>query len=160
MTNQEIRTILTEFAFELRKLGIDIQDKEKQEGITTIIDSYYKPRPVNEITSELISKETISIQKIFKHVCRLNGIDIDIAQCKTRKREVVLPRQITHYFCKKLTKHTLDSIGNKVGGKDHATVLYSVNTVSNLIDTDKKFKKNIDCLEKYFRNKYICKENN
>ncbi len=69
-------------------------------------------------------------------------------QNPTRKREVVQARQITMSFLKQYTKYSLAFIGNSLAGKDHATVLHSIKTVSNLKDTDKQFKIDYDEIEK------------
>jgi len=55
---------------------------------------------------------------------------------KSRKREAVVPRQITHFFARKYTNLFLSEIGWQVGAKDHATVLHSCKTVQNLYDTN------------------------
>ena len=67
---------------------------------------------------------------------------------KTRKRQVVQARQIAMYFAKSMTKNSLSNIGMCCGGKDHATVLHACRTVTNLLDTDKKFKSNVVELQK------------
>ena len=57
----------------------------------------------------------------------------DLCAC-TRKREVVVPRQMAHCLCYELTKRTLVQIGEVVGNKDHATVLYSFGKIKDLVD--------------------------
>jgi chromosomal replication initiator protein len=52
------------------------------------------------------------------------------------------------FFSKQLTKSSLTTIGAQIGGKDHATVLHACKTVNNLLETDKKFKGQIDEIEK------------
>jgi chromosomal replication initiator protein len=52
------------------------------------------------------------------------------------------------FFSKGYTKASLSSIGSMIGGKDHATVLHACKTISNLIETDKVFKGQIDEIEK------------
>jgi len=52
------------------------------------------------------------------------------------------------YFSKTITKSSLASIGSQIGGKDHATVLHACKTVNNLMDTDKRFKGQIESIEK------------
>ena len=59
---------------------------------------------------------------------------------QTRRREIVEARQIAMWFSKHFTKETLQSIGNKFGGKDHATVLHACKTVNDLADTNAKFR--------------------
>lgn len=94
------------------------------------------------------SKKEISVDYIQKIVCDYFEISPDQLHSKTRKREIVQARQIAMYFSKSLTKASLASIGSQIGGKDHATVLHACKTVNNLIDTDKRFKKTVDNIEK------------
>ncbi len=94
------------------------------------------------------SYHEISIEYIQKVVCEYYNIPINLIQSKTRKREIVQARQIAMFFSKSLTKSSLATIGSKIGGKDHATVLHACKTVNNLIDTDKRFRLQVGELEK------------
>lgn len=94
------------------------------------------------------SYHEISIDYIQKVVCEYYNIPLNMIQSKTRKREIVQARQIAMFFSKSLTKSSLATIGSKIGGKDHATVLHACKTVNNLIDTDKRFRLQIGDLEK------------
>lgn len=94
------------------------------------------------------SKREISVDYIQKVVCDYFSLTPDLLQSKTRKREIVQARQIAMYFSKTLTKSSLASIGSQIGGKDHATVLHACKTVGNLVDTDKRFKNQVDAIEK------------
>ncbi len=107
-----------------------------------------------DLTKEMIDKLTkntrreISIDYIQKVVSGYFNVGLEIMQSKTRKREIVQARQVAMYFSKSLTKASLASIGAQIGGKDHATVLHACKTVNNLADTDKRFKLQIDEIEK------------
>ena len=94
------------------------------------------------------SKKEISVDYIQKVVCDYFNLPPDLIQSKTRKREIVQARQIAMYFSKSMTKSSLASIGALIGGKDHATVLHACKTVNNLMDTDKRFKEQIESIEK------------
>jgi chromosomal replication initiator protein len=94
------------------------------------------------------TKREISIDYIQKVVCNYFNIPVDQIQSKTRKREIVQARQVAMFFSKNLTKSSLATIGSQIGGKDHATVLHACKTVNNLIDTDKRFRLQIDEIEK------------
>ncbi|MGE4414348.1 MAG: helix-turn-helix domain-containing protein, partial [Bacteroidales bacterium] len=50
-------------------------------------------------------------------------------------------RQIAMYLSRNHTNNSLASIGSKTGGRDHATVLHAYNTVCDLLDTDRSFRK-------------------
>ena len=97
------------------------------------------------------TKKDFSIDFIQEIVCDYFNVPIDQLRSKTRKREIVQSRQIAMYFAKNLTKSSLATIGAKIGGKDHATVLHACKTVNNLIETDKRFKTHIDEIEKRFK---------
>ena len=107
-----------------------------------------------ELTKEMIdkliksTKREISIDYIQKVVCNYYNIGLEQLQSKTRKREIVQARQVAMFFSKTMTKSSLATIGSQIGGKDHATVLHACKTVNNLIETDKRFRLQVDEIEK------------
>lgn len=111
-----------------------------------------------EITMDLAAKvverfikdhtREMSIDYIAKSVCDYFNIPTDLLSSKTRKREIVQARQIAMYFCKNLTNSSLATIGSTIGGKDHSTVLHAYRTISNLLETDKVFKIQMEEIEK------------
>ena len=94
-----------------------------------------------------ISSE-VTIESIQKMVSEYYSVAVDQLKSATRKREITQARQISMYFAKKYTNNSLKSIGSHFGGRDHSTVIHSCTTVKDLIDTDKKIKKEVDELEK------------
>lgn len=90
----------------------------------------------------------ISIDRIQETVADYFNISIEQMRSKTRKREIVQSRQIAMYFAKSLTKSSLAAIGAKIGGKDHATVLHACKTVTNLMETDKRFRAHVEEIQK------------
>ena len=91
----------------------------------------------NEISMDAIRDTTCDYFKISKE---------DLVS-KTRKREISQARQIVMYLGRNLTKKSLATIGSCVGGRDHATVLHACTQVSNLMETDKSFKKYVEEIE-------------
>lgn len=85
----------------------------------------------------------MTIENIQKLVCDYYHVPYDKLLTKTRKREVVLARQVTMFFAKKFTKHSLKAIGEHFGGFDHTTVIHSCQTVENLMETDAEYKENV-----------------
>ncbi len=94
-----------------------------------------------------VTEKTISIQYIQKLVCDYFRLDANDIQTKSRKREVVQARQIAMYLSRKYTKNSLSSIGEQIGKRDHATVLYACNAVSDLLKFDKSFRQSLDSIE-------------
>lgn len=95
-----------------------------------------------------MSHKEISIARITEIVCQYYEIDEQSFNSQKRTREVAQARQIAMYLAKQHTKSPLAAIGAAIGGRNHATVLHSCKTVSNMIETDKVFKSQIDELEK------------
>jgi chromosomal replication initiator protein len=104
-----------------------------------------------ENTNLAYPKSEISIFFIKRVVCNYFGITIENMLSKTHKRESVYPRYICMYFASKYTKLSSTVIGDHFG-KDHATCLHGVKTVNNLMETDKRFKLQIDEIEKILKN--------
>jgi len=104
-------------------------------------------------TVEKLIKHTqrdISIEYILQVVSEYFNTDENSILSNTRKREIVQVRQVAMYFAKQLTKMSLKSIGARLGKKDHATVLHAINTVNDLMQTDRRFKNQIEELEGKF----------
>ncbi len=93
----------------------------------------------------------VNLDFIQKTVAEYFDVTLDSLKAKTRKKEIVTARQVAMYFAKEFTSHSLKSIGYHFGGRDHSTVIHSVQTVSDLVDTDKKFKASIQELQKKFK---------
>ena len=94
-----------------------------------------------------ISKE-ITIELIQKLVANYYEINVDKLQGKTRKRSIVIARQLSMYLAKNLTNKSLKAIGENFGGRDHSTVIYSCRAVQDMMDTDQTFKATVSDLEK------------
>ncbi|TXB69467.1 chromosomal replication initiator protein DnaA [Phaeodactylibacter luteus] len=94
-----------------------------------------------------INKE-ITVEYIQKLVAEHFSLPVDKLQGKTRKRQVVIARQLSMYLAKNLTDKSLKAIGENFGGRDHSTVIYSCKTVSDLMETDMIFKDTVAELEK------------
>jgi chromosomal replication initiator protein len=67
------------------------------------------------------------------------GISSFYQMTKTRKREIVIARQVSMYYIKENTRLSLANIGAYFL-RDHATVMHACKTVNNLRDTDRKFR--------------------
>lgn len=104
---------------------------------------------VQEILGKMVKKSSdeLTIHKIQEVVCEHFKIPVDLLQTKTRKREVVQARQLSMYFSKNFTKHSLSYIGNQIGKKDHATVLYACKAVADMIETDRQFRVRVEELQ-------------
>ena len=97
---------------------------------------------VTDIDSE------VGIDYIQKTVSDYFKVEQEDLKAKTRKREIVIARQVAMYFSKDYTNHSLKSIGYHFGGRDHSTVIHAVQSVNDMMDTNAKFRYSIDELKK------------
>ena len=96
---------------------------------------------------QLYRKE-ISIERIIETVCDHLNIDFARLSSPERTREVAQARQIAMYLSKQHTKAPLTAIGASIGGRNHATVLHSCKAVTNLMETDRNFRRQVEEIEK------------
>ena len=90
----------------------------------------------------------ISVHNIKELVAEHFEVPVEKLQSKTRKREVVMARQLSMYLAKNYTNSSLKNIGRNFGNRDHSTVIHSVKVVQDLMDTDSLFKDTVNSLEK------------
>ena len=91
-------------------------------------------------------KINVSIEGITKAVCSILNIDENKLRDKTRKKEVVLARQLAMFFSKELTKSSLKTIGLHFGGRDHSTVIHSCASIEQMLQGDENMKKLVENL--------------
>lgn len=95
-----------------------------------------------------VEKNDLNIEKVGRVVCDYFNISREDLLSKSRKRQIVQARQIAMYMSRNLiTNCSLATIGSEIGGKDHATVLHACNTVTDLMSTDRIFKKYVADIE-------------
>jgi chromosomal replication initiator protein len=64
----------------------------------------------------------------------------------SRKKDVLLPRQIAMYFLRELATISLDSIGKTFGNRDHSTVIHAIEKVRFLSQKDPQIEKTLNIL--------------
>jgi len=97
---------------------------------------------VKEIQSD------VSVDFIQKTVADYFKVELEAMKGKIKKREIVIPRQVAMYFCKRYTQLTLALIGENFGGRDHSTVIHALESVEDMMKTDANFKNSVDDLSK------------
>lgn len=125
-------------------LSNSINDNIREiEGIVNIIACQTQLRNrelnINEIKDILKNsakpKKTVSIKDIVKIVSDFYNIDEDSIYNKTRRKEVVKPRQIVMYLLREDFNISFPSIGEKLGGRDHTTVIHSYEKIKEDLKT-------------------------
>jgi chromosomal replication initiator protein len=65
-----------------------------------------------------------------------------------RKKEVMVPRQISMYLIREILNQSFESIGECFGGRNHTTVMHACNKVENQMKIDQKLQRDINALKK------------
>lgn len=97
--------------------------------------------------SEAISesgKEEINSASIINAVTAYYHITKADLLGKSKKKEIVIPRQICCYLMCELLSLPLISIGKELGGRDHTTILYSRDKVDEMCRVNDKIAKDVD----------------
>ncbi len=87
--------------------------------------------------------KTVSVKHVVSKVAEFYGIDEDSIYEKTRRREVVRPRQVIMYILREDFNVSYPTIGTKLGGRDHTTVIHSCEKVKREVLEDTELAKEI-----------------
>jgi chromosomal replication initiator protein len=92
----------------------------------------------------------VSIKDIVKTVTTFYNIDERFIYEKTRRKEVVKPRQVLMYLLREDFSISYPLIGQKLGGRDHTTVIHSCEKIKVDIKTDTLLVQEIDQIRALF----------
>lgn len=90
----------------------------------------------NLVKNSAKPKKTISVKEVVKIVSDFYNIEEQSIYDKTRKKEVVKPRQVIMYLLREDLNISYPSIGEKLGGRDHTTVIHSCEKVKEDIKSN------------------------
>ena len=157
LPNFETRTAILEQKAE--QMGIDLSDEIKEfiaknilsnirdlEGALNRVFAYSKLSR-KEIDLDLakdalkdiidsVDKPDLSVDYIQKVVANYFNLSIDDINGKKRSQNIVFPRQIAMYLCRKLLSNSMPKLGMAFGGRDHSTVIHGCNKIAELIEID------------------------
>ena len=83
-------------------------------------------------------------------VARHYGLKVTDIKSKSNARQIVIPRQVAMYLCKKLTDLSFPEIGKLFNDKHHSTVMYSVDKVAEMRKNDPDLDRTLQNFEQQF----------
>lgn len=106
-----------------------------------------------EVLGELAMgrKKAIEAFDIMRATAESFGYTVIDVQGKSRRQPLVSCRQIAMFLCRELTDLSLPKIGRAFGGRDHATVIHSVNKVKQEIRSGGDVSERVESLSKALR---------
>jgi chromosomal replication initiator protein len=90
----------------------------------------------NFIKNSAKPKKTVAVKDIVKIVSDFYSIEEESIYEKTRRKEVIKPRQIIMYLLREDFNISYPSIGQKLGGRDHTTVIHSCEKIKTDLKED------------------------
>ena len=134
-------------------------DVRSLEGAVTRLLAYSAMWGSKEITLDLaidaltdfVNKgmgEKNNIQRIQRIVAEYFQISVEDIRSKKRNSNISNPRQIAMYLCRTMTDESFPRIGIEFGGKDHSTVMHSVEKIEKEIKANKDLANQIEKLKK------------
>jgi len=102
---------------------------------------------------KLNEKEEVTIDEIIKTVAGKLNVKISDIKSHKKNKNIVLARQIAMYLSRRMTSASFPDIGEKIGGRDHSTVIYACNKMKKAMEEDANFKKLVREFEEFLQNK-------
>ena len=90
---------------------------------------------------------TLSVTTIQEAVAKEWGVTPDGLRSKVRTKNLTIPRQVSMFLIRELLGIQLVEIGNAFGGRDHSTVIHSLDRVSKEVATDPAFSSRLQRLK-------------
>jgi chromosomal replication initiator protein len=91
----------------------------------------------------LPKRSTIEPVEVMSQVAGAFGVSVENLIGQDRRKEVVLPRQIAMYLLREEANYSLPKIGEAMGGRDHTTVMYACQKVTDMLERDDKLRRQV-----------------
>ncbi len=98
---------------------------------------------IKDILNEQMSTP-VTIEKIIREVCKVHGVTIADVKSQKRKQDISEARQMAMYVVREVCGLTMAEIGAEFGGRDHATVVYTLDKVKNRLNKDSFFRDTVE----------------
>ncbi len=89
-------------------------------------------------------KKSVSVKHVIQKISEYYSVDEAAMYAKTRRREVVKPRQIIMYILREDFHMSYPAIGSVFGGRDHTTVIHACEKIKGDMGADELFKNQIE----------------
>ena len=87
----------------------------------------------------------------MKQISEYYNLDERVVYEKTRRKEIVKARQMIMFVLREDFNESYPSIGSKLGGKDHTTVIHSYEKIKHELETDSLLMKELDDIRILFK---------
>ena len=109
---------------------------------------------VDAALSDLLPRRSeVGPDEIVRRVADTFGLTVERILGRDRSKQVALPRQIAMYLLREESNYSLPQIGEALGGRDHTTVIYGCEIITELLETDDRLRRQVvDLKEQLYGN--------
>jgi chromosomal replication initiator protein len=132
---------------ELEGAVLRVESMVRHENRPITIDSV--TRTLDELLGD--SSTRIDLRKIEELVCEEFVVTTSELHSARRTRSIVLPRQVCMYLGRRFTACSLGEIGQYFGGRDHSTVLHSIEKIRHGLPLDAGLRRSTEVIEEQLR---------
>ena len=93
-------------------------------------------------------RRQLDLSEVVQTLAKTYGITVADIRSKNRTKTVSEARHVACYFMKKLTPHSLQTIGTFLGGRDHSTIIHAISKVEARQKKDNFFSHKLKSVEK------------
>lgn len=93
----------------------------------------------------------VTIERIISEVSRTYNVTGDDIRSKKRSANISSARQVAMYAIREITGMSLEEIGQEFGGRDHSTVVYSMNKMDETLKTNQSLRETVEDIIKNVR---------
>ncbi|MCC7119646.1 MAG: chromosomal replication initiator protein DnaA [Anaerolineales bacterium] len=106
--------------------------------------SALSPSLVEVALADLLPSRTdVEPERVFDLVAKKFNTTVEKLLGRDRSRDVALPRQIAMYILREEANFSFPQIGEILGGRDHSTVMYAIEKISDQIERDDRLRRDI-----------------
>jgi chromosomal replication initiator protein len=111
-------------------------------------------KETERLLSEIVSvpSRVISPKQLLRAVAEFYDIMEKDLVAKSRKKDVVKPRQVAMYLMREDLKYSFPSIGEKLGGRDHTTVMHACDKIAKEIQENHQLMQEINLIREKLLN--------
>ncbi|MBU2575766.1 chromosomal replication initiator protein DnaA [Patescibacteria group bacterium] len=95
----------------------------------------------------------VSARDLTKVVAEYFDITLDELTGQSRRKELVVPRQITMFLMREELDSSYPTIGQELGGRDHTTAMHAYSKIKRNFDADERLRQDIGSIKQRLYNR-------
>lgn len=147
LTEEIVELIAKKVATNIRELEGALNRVIAHFELTRVAPSLEGTEEILSNISQQVKRGVITGKQILHEVVNFYDVELDHILGSSRKKELVIPRQIIMYLMREETHASFPNIGSEIGGRDHTTVMHACKKISKEIIENEKMLEEINSIK-------------